>query len=67
MHDDVKKFFPQLACASSSFIPPYQKLGQNSKKQKSYGQKTLKKGKVPGLLVMFMFKYMGCEIIGHMT
>ena len=42
-----KFFFPQLACASSSFIPPYQKLGQNSKKQKSYGQKNLKKAYLP--------------------
>ena len=45
-----KIFFPQLACASSSFIPPYQKLGQNSKNQKSYGQKPPKKAYLPGPL-----------------
>ena len=40
-------FFLQ-ACISSSFILPYQKFGQNSKKQKSYGQKNLKKAYLPG-------------------
>ena len=43
-----KKFFFIKSDVSSHFSPPWWILHHKTKKQKSYGQKSLKKGKVPG-------------------
>ena len=47
MEDELTKIFILLAFVSSGFIPPYQFLGHNSKKQKVMAQKSLKNAYLP--------------------
>ena len=50
-----KIFFFIKSDLSSQFSPPWWILHHKTKKQKSYGQKSLKKGKVPGPLYILKF------------
>ena len=60
-----KKFFFIKSDLSSQFSPPWWILHHKTKKQKSYGQKSLKKGKVPGPLLQKQNVLIIDSLFGH--